>query len=235
MLEIVDREAAPVAQRLFDAITADSLLASLLVLHGLHPLSLETRVRQALDSVRPYLGSHGGDVTVTGIDDGVVRLRLEGSCHGCPSSQVTMKLAVERAIEEAAPEVVRIEVEGIEEAPPTRDPAPVQIGGHGRRGNGQAAPGGGPSWIPLGAPPQPGPGGLASVELPGINAVVCKGDEASVLAGGALDREILACPACSRRYDVRRAGGCLDGQDLHLEPLPLLSEQGALKIAVPSA
>ena len=62
--------------------------------------------------MRPYLGSHGGDVELLEVtDDGVVRLRLLGSCDGCPSSSVTLKLAVEDAIEAAAPEVTGIEVE----------------------------------------------------------------------------------------------------------------------------
>ena len=100
------------ADEIFDRLAADDLVASLLVLHGLHPLNVETRIARALDRVRPYLGSHGGDVKLLGVKEGVVHLRLEGSCHGCPSSTVTMKLAIEKAIEEAAPEVVRIEVEG---------------------------------------------------------------------------------------------------------------------------
>ena len=110
ILEIVDDTGS--ANEIFDRLAADDLVASLLVLHGLHPLNVETRIARALDRVRPYLGSHGGDVKLLGVKEGVVHLRLEGSCHGCPSSTVTMKLAIEKAIEEAAPEVVRIEVEG---------------------------------------------------------------------------------------------------------------------------
>ena len=110
VLEIVDDTGS--ADKIFDRLAADDLVASLLVLHGLHPLNVETRIARALDRVRPYLGSHGGDVKLIGVKEGVVHLRLEGSCHGCPSSTVTMKLAIEKAIEEAAPEVVRIEVEG---------------------------------------------------------------------------------------------------------------------------
>ncbi|MEA2600032.1 MAG: hypothetical protein QOF89_1024 [Acidobacteriota bacterium] len=114
ILTAVDDEgeaAAPIFARL----AADDLVASLMVLHDLHPFDLETRVGRALDHVRPYLGSHGGDVKLLGIEEGVVRLRLEGSCHGCPSSTVTMKLAIEKAIQEAAPEIVRLEVEGVSE------------------------------------------------------------------------------------------------------------------------
>ena len=105
-----------VLERLVD----DELVASLLVLHGLHPKDTETRVVEALDQVRPYLGSHAGGVELLGIDPGgVVHLRLEGSCDGCPSSVQTVKLAIERAIEEAAPEVAGVEVENL-----TRERAP---------------------------------------------------------------------------------------------------------------
>jgi Fe-S cluster biogenesis protein NfuA len=103
------------------ACAGDELVASLLLLHGLHPEGLEARVQKALDKVRPYLHSHGGDVQLLGIDDGVVRLHLEGSCHGCPSSRVTLQTTIEGAIYEAAPDVAAIEVEGLSEAPARSD------------------------------------------------------------------------------------------------------------------
>jgi Fe-S cluster biogenesis protein NfuA len=113
MMEIVYDSAA--GGELFARFAGDDLVASLLLLHDLHPEDTETRILRALDGVRPYLGSHGGDVTLLGLEEGVVRLRLEGSCHGCPSSSITMKLAIEKAIGEAAPEVTRIDVEGVAE------------------------------------------------------------------------------------------------------------------------
>jgi Fe-S cluster biogenesis protein NfuA len=90
----------------------DELVAHLLLLHGLHPVPLEDRVTGALDSVRPYLVAHGGGVELLGVADGVVRLRLEGACNGCPSSAVTLKSAVEEAVMKAAPDVERIEADG---------------------------------------------------------------------------------------------------------------------------
>lgn len=108
------------------ALTSDPLVSGLLLIHGLHPVDLPGRVAGALDSVRPYLGSHGGDVELLDIsEEGVVRLRLLGSCQGCPSSSVTLKLAVEDAIESAAPEVTGIEVE---EAAPAAVPALIPVG-----------------------------------------------------------------------------------------------------------
>jgi Fe-S cluster biogenesis protein NfuA len=84
-------------------------------LHGLHPVPVRERVIGALDEVRPYLASHGGGVELLGVADGVVRLRLEGSCHGCPSSAATLRGAVEEAIARAAPDVERVETEGVAE------------------------------------------------------------------------------------------------------------------------
>jgi Fe-S cluster biogenesis protein NfuA len=109
VLEIV-RERAP---ELIDALASDELVASLLLVQGLHPDSIEARVEEALASVRPFLARHGGDVELVAIDDelGAVKLRLLGSCDGCPSSAATLRGAVEVAVVEKAPEVMRIVVE----------------------------------------------------------------------------------------------------------------------------
>lgn len=95
-------------------LVADPLVSALLVLHELHPLPAEVRIERALEGVRPYLGSHAGGVQLVGLDgDGVVRLRLEGTCHGCPSSAATVRDALEAAVMQAAPEAVAVEVEGL--------------------------------------------------------------------------------------------------------------------------
>ncbi|MFF5113045.1 NifU family protein [Streptosporangium sp. NPDC000509] len=111
VVEIVtDAEAAEVLGRM----VGDPLVSGLLVLHDLHPLSTAERVRDALESVRPHLGSHEGGVELLGVgEDGIVRLRLEGACRGCPSSLLTVTDAIERAIAQAAPEVSGVEVEGV--------------------------------------------------------------------------------------------------------------------------
>ena len=106
-------------------LAGDPLVESLLLLHGLHPLDVDARIQRALDQVRPYLGSHAGGVQYLGVTDGVARLRLEGSCNGCPSSTVTVRLAIQGAVLEAAPEVTEVVVEGMTTAP---EPALLQIG-----------------------------------------------------------------------------------------------------------
>jgi Fe-S cluster biogenesis protein NfuA len=93
---------------ILDACAADDVVSGLLLLHGLHPLAVEDRVRQAIERVR--------GVELLAVDDGVVRLRLGGNC-GCASSAAAMRQAVEEAIFAHAPDVIAVEIEGLE-APP---------------------------------------------------------------------------------------------------------------------
>ena len=212
----------------------DELVASLLVLHGLHPKDTRTRVVEALDQVRPYLGSHAGGVELLGVDAeaGVVRLRLEGSCDGCPSSTQTVKLAIERAIEQAAPEVTAVEVENLTVE---KEPQLLQIQPLRRE------------WEVVEGLDGLEPGRLTAVEVAGAGVVVCSvGGElyayrdrcpacGTGLAGSAaLDAEVLACAACRQRFDVRLAGRGLDRPELHLVPLPLLADDGRVRLAVGS-
>jgi len=129
---------------LLDELARDDLVGSLLMLHGLHPLDLESRAQQALDSVRPFLQTHGGEVELVGTEGGVVRLRMKGNCQGCPSSSATLRDRIEAAIVEAAPDATAIEVVGPDE--PAKPPAGFisvdqLLSGHGmRNGNGSVHP-----------------------------------------------------------------------------------------------
>ncbi len=102
----------PPGRVILNEMARDDLVSNLLLLHGLHPHDLEARVAQALDRVRPQLASHGGNVELLGVEGGVVRLRMEGSCHGCPSSAATLRQTIETAIYDSAPDVAGVEVEG---------------------------------------------------------------------------------------------------------------------------
>lgn len=95
------------------AFTRDDLIGSLLLIHDLHPVDLKTRVAWALDEVRPQLVLHGGNVEFVKVEDGVAYLRLEGSCHGCPSSTITLKNLIEEALNKKAPDLEGLEVEGV--------------------------------------------------------------------------------------------------------------------------
>jgi Fe-S cluster biogenesis protein NfuA len=118
MLELT-AETGEAGEALIEGFARDELVRGLLLLYGLHPVALETRVAGALEKVRPYLHSHGGNAELLGVEEGVVRLRLQVSGKSCPSTAKTLKLAIEEAIYEAAPDVAAIEAEGVPDAPAT--------------------------------------------------------------------------------------------------------------------
>jgi Fe-S cluster biogenesis protein NfuA/nitrite reductase/ring-hydroxylating ferredoxin subunit len=226
---------------MIDALAEDPLVESLLLLHGLHPLDVDARIQRALDRVRPYLGSHAGGVEYLGVFDGVARLKLEGSCHGCPSSTVTVELAITGAVQEAAPEVTEVKVEGMTAAP---EPALLQIGLRPDAVPAQAGNGVGWVTLPNIGPPSSRP---VSATAEGIPVLVCSvrgtlyayrdccAACGSSMATGQLDREILTCPGCGTSYNARLAGKGVDDPGLHLDPLPLLADSHGVKVAVPDA
>lgn len=124
----ITAKAGSAGYAIFDDFARDDLVASLLLLYGLHPLDITDRITKAIEKVRPSLSLHEGDVEVLSVEDGVVRLRLKGSCDGCPSSALTLKHTIEEAIYAAAPDVVSIEVENLTTSE-TADPF-VQIKKH---------------------------------------------------------------------------------------------------------
>ncbi len=226
-------------------LAADELVSHLLLLHGLHPVALETRVRGALAEVRPYLESHGGDVQLVGVEDGVVRLRLEGSCSGCPSSTMTLKLAIEDAIHKAAPDVERIEAVGLDEPAPAPAAGLLQLEiSDAVRERAGAAPGAG-AWAPAGAVGELAGDGPRLAQVAG-EPVLFVSLGASVYAyrpecpscgrslrDALLHDDELRCAGCGARYDARRAGRSRDAQDVHLEPVPLLVDAaGLVKVAL---
>jgi Fe-S cluster biogenesis protein NfuA/nitrite reductase/ring-hydroxylating ferredoxin subunit len=245
MMEVVAQ--GEESKRTFEVFAEDELVSHLLLLHGLHPLDVEARVVRALEEVRPYLQSHGGNVEFLGVEGGVARLRMEGSCDGCPSSTMTLKLAIEEAVQKAAPDLEGIEAEGVAEPPPK--PATTFVAGPTLRKKEKKRPeedqG---SWTVIGGLPQLSGGGILVKEISGEPMLFVKLEDdlyayrnlcpgcGESLEEASLRGAELSCPGCERRYDVRRAGRCLNDPQLHLEPVPLLeSEEGIVKIALPSA
>src|SRR3954447_3566779 len=206
----------------------DGVVASLMLIHGLYPVSLEERVQAALESVRPYMDSHGGNVELLGIEDGIARLRLEGSCSGCSASRSTLELAIERALEETAPDLLGLDVEGVGEPPPSPRAA--------------AAGTGDVEWVEL-----PAVAGLERglMMAAGDGLVVANvagtllayhdacADCGRPLSEGKLLGGLVACAGCARRFDLPRAGRSADGGGLQLRPVPLLRNGGPVRVARP--
>ena len=70
---------------------------------------MKERVEQVINRIRPAVQMDGGDIELVGIEGGIVKLRLVGSCHGCPSSMMTLKMGIERAIRAEVPEIVGVD------------------------------------------------------------------------------------------------------------------------------
>lgn len=216
-------EAGPEGERIAATLADDPLVATLLLIHDLHPVPLEQRVQQALDSVRPYMESHGGNVELLSLRDGVARIHLQGSCSDCSASSITLELAIKQALEDAAPDLEGLEVEGIN-AEPTGSPDST--------------------WIDVESVAELADGSLAAVNVVGRDLVVANVDGALLayrdrcascgasLHDGLLLAGALSCPECARSFFLPRAGRSMDDDRMQLEPVPLLREDGRVKVAL---
>jgi Fe-S cluster biogenesis protein NfuA/nitrite reductase/ring-hydroxylating ferredoxin subunit len=240
---------------LAERLATDDLVASLLLVHGVHPHDVHRRVSDALDRVRPYLGSHGGDVHLVDIASGpegdTVWLQFAGTCRSCPSSAVTLELAVEDAIRAAAPEIFSIELVAEPDSTPAVIPADSLLAKIRSEVHPSSAV---TTWhqVPDLADLSPGEvGGFLMEGLAGLTVLACRVDDQLYvyrdncpacersLAGAALHRgmsraePVLRCPQCHAHFDVAHAGACIDRDtDCHLDPIPLLTRDGVLSIAV---
>jgi Fe-S cluster biogenesis protein NfuA/nitrite reductase/ring-hydroxylating ferredoxin subunit len=233
-------------ERIAEELAQDPYVASLLLIHDLHPVALEHRVQQALESVRPYMESHGGDVELLSLEDGVARIHLRGSCSDCSASSVTLELAIKQALEEGAPDLEGLEVEGV---------APQMPGLALPMAEGSSPgtelpvitspPPRAPTWVELDGPVSGlAPGEMASVQTAGAELVVANVDGTLLayrdtcagcgygLSDASLTAGALRCGHCRRSFFLPRAGRSLDDDGLQLEPVPLLRDGGGVKVAL---
>ena len=219
---------------------SDPAIRTLLELYDLIPQTDEQQVQKALDLVRPYMQSHGGEIDVLGVTDGVVRVRLKGSCHGCSGSAVTLKRGVEEALKEGFLGFKGLEVE---EPPPATD---------------------GPSFISLEevveAPGKPifldairleevPLGSMKGVMLEDVNVLICNLDgeiyalqnacqgRGLPLDMGELRDDTIVCFWHGCRYDTRTGKAIPGGDDRHtaevnLELFPVAVTEGVIQVAV---
>ena len=242
MLELIARSEAS-GNELINIFTQDDLLSSLFLLHELHPEDIETRIARALVEVRPYLKSHGGNVELVKIDNGVAYLRLEGSCNGCPSSTITLKLAIEEAIYKAAPDLLELQVEGVTDPPP-RPGMPITFVPPRRRKNDTLTTEQNGSWTIVGEMNSLLEGTPKVITVEGEPLLFCQiagtyyayhdhcGSCNATLDRSKLEGTTLICSSCGRQYDICHAGRCLDTSNVFLVPIPLLMENNKVKVAL---
>jgi Fe-S cluster biogenesis protein NfuA/nitrite reductase/ring-hydroxylating ferredoxin subunit len=227
ILQVVSEDGAE-GRKVFRDLIRDDVIKGLLLIHDLHPLDLEARLLEALDKVRPYLQSHGGNVELISLGNDVARLRLQGTCQSCASSAVTLELAIRHAIEQACPDLAHFEVEGVAQEKPAAslvsrrtvtDWTVVKSGHQLEEG----------AWMPVRL-------GEARLVLCKVNGTLyayrnrCPACNMP-LDTGSFAHGFLAC-ALNHRYDVVHAGRCAEIPNAHLDPLPLLVQENVVKVAL---
>ncbi len=221
----------PGGEQVLDVLRGDQVVGPLLSEHGLlddPSKTLEAAVSDALERVRPYMHGHGGDVELIGVQNGVARLRLAGACHGCASSILTLRMGVEQILKEAVPQLAGIEVEGLPAAPPGFIPAESLIQAKG--------------WMDAG-PVDQFHFGTTRMTMNGTAVLFCTAfgkiyavrdrcpRGGTSLQDARLEAFMLVCPCHADRYDLR-SGRNMHDPSLCLDPLPIVVEQGQVRVAV---
>ncbi|MBU3705626.1 MAG: Rieske 2Fe-2S domain-containing protein [Mycobacterium sp.] len=236
LVSIVRRLRADDATReaLFELVD-DPVVHLLLTLHGIVRPDPVTHANQVLESVRPQLHSHGGDVSLVRVEDGTAFVRLEGACNGCSMSSVTLRNLVEEALVQEVPAVTA--VEGVADQPsptlisvdslfPGRDP-------------------GADGWVRVGPASDVAVDDISTATLNGTDVLIVNigqrlsayrnecAHEAMPLTDAVLDvsNGTLTCPWHGFCFDAS-SGECLSAPGAQLEQLPLRIDDGDVWVRV---
>ena len=208
----------PAALAAMRSAVADEVVYAVLRRHDIVKPSMTERVEAALESVRPMLAAHGGDVELVKVAPPTVEVRFIGACDGCPASALTFHAGVKKAVEDACPEITDI----------------LQTRGSGGGGDGEvrfvspfaiAAEG---DWISAGSLFDIPQGGVRATELDGEKVllsrrgsiVTCFQNACAhlglTLDDGLVEEGVLTCPHHDFRYDLA-SGECLTAPEVQLQ------------------
>lgn len=229
LLELVDAIHRPALGLILDGQHQHPIAQAVLAMYDLAPVDERLRVEEVLDEVRPYIESHGGEVTLLEVNDGVVHLQMSGACHGCVGSAITLRRGIEERLREHYP--------GFREVV-AHDPEPLLQIENLRR----------PVFEPAGSLADLPAGELVAVEVDGRsilvlnlggepfafrNACPAEPERDLRLEGGRLAEHVLICPWHNCAYDAR-TGKRVDDQPgaPGLQPVPVALDSGLIKLAV---
>ncbi|KAA0081919.1 hypothetical protein CIW52_19690 [Mycolicibacterium sp. P9-64] len=241
LVTIVQRMRADEAARavLFDLVD-DPVVHLLLSLHEIVRPDPMTHANRVLVTVRPQLQSHGGDVTLVRIEDGIAFVRLDGACNGCSMSSVTLRNLVESALVEDVPSITGVEVLPNEPSPTLIPLESLRIGPD------PASEG----WVKVGPAAS-----LPNDELTALSLSAQSGQQAEIIVVNAgqrlsayrnecahqglpldnavldIDNGTLTCPWHGFCYDAT-SGECLTAPGAQLEQMPLRVDSGEVWVRV---
>jgi nitrite reductase/ring-hydroxylating ferredoxin subunit/Fe-S cluster biogenesis protein NfuA len=217
-------------QGLVERVSQDPVVRTLLEMYDLPEADEQAQVERVLESVHPYFHSHGGKLELLGVEEGRVRVRLSGSCRGCPGTATTLTRVVEEALREGFPGFKELVAE---ESPPVEEP--VQIGRRPLRR---------PRWVPVGRLEDLEPGELRAIRPEGTPLLLvrlgeevytyrdgCPPGSTLTLHLGRLEGTTLVCPWHGCRYDAR-TGKRRDDTGESLSVLPVAVRDGEVKVAL---
>lgn len=223
------------AREVLFELAEDPTVHLLLTLHGIVRPDPVTHANQVLETVRPQLHSHGGDVALVRIENGTAFVRLEGACNGCSMSSVTLRNLVEGALVQGVPTITTVEVV-------KGDPTPTLISVESLlAGRGPAAEG----WVKVGSAEDLPVDDLSVVSLDGVSVLIVNienrlsayrnecAHEALPLDEAVLDisNGTLTCPWHGFCFDAS-SGECLSAPGAQLEQLPLRIDDGAVWVRI---
>ncbi len=213
-------KADPAALEAMKGAVTDEVVYAVLRRHNILKASVTERVEAALESVRPMLASHGGDVELVAVRPPAIEVRFTGACDGCPASALTFHAGVKKAIEESCPEITDIlQLKGSTGASCSKDSlrfvSPFALG----------AVDGWHLVCRLDEIPQ---GGILAQVVGGENVILSRqGAVVSCfqnacahlgmeLDGGEIDQGVLTCPYHGFEYDLA-TGECLTAPEVQLQ------------------
>ena len=217
-------------QGLVERVSQDPVVRTLLEMYDLPEVDERTQVERALESVHPYFRSHGGKLEVLGVEEGRVRVRLSGSCQGCPGTSGTLKRVVEEALREGFPGFREL----VAEEPPPAQEKPIQLGRRPLRR---------PRWVSVGRLEDLEPGEMRALWPEGTPLLLvrlggevyayrngCPPGSTLTLHLGRLEDSTLICPWHGCRYDART--GKRQDAEGKLPVLPVAVQDGEIKVAM---
>lgn len=226
LLELIDAIHRPALACLAAGDVEHPLAQALLAMYDLAPVEDELLVEEALDEVRPYIHSHGGEVELLSVEAGVVHVTMSGACQGCAASAMTLRRGIEATLIENYP--------GFRDLVAHEPANVIQLEDRLRR----------PVFAEVAPADEPGDGELRSVTVDGVNVLLANvGGEVYAfkngcavdglpLEGGRLSEAVLVCPWHNCAYDAR-SGKRLDEPGAPgLSVVPIAAGDGTLKVAV---
>lgn len=248
LLQLIDAIHRPAIELLAQGELDHPIAHAVLSMYDVIDVDEQIRVEEALDHVRPYIESHGGALELLEVEDGVVHVRLSGSCDGCAGSTITLKRGVE--------EILREHYEGFKEVV-AHEPE--------RNGKEQNGGGGGPQllqiegltppseeklrrpvFVDAGKLEELAPGEMKAVDVDGTSVLIlnvkgepyafknhCALEKRLPLEGGRLAGTVLVCPWHNCAYDARSGRRADDEPDAPgLTAVPVAINDGVLQVAV---